>query len=62
MAQLLTDYMYRRGRYENGQNEKVREAINKKKSIYKDIGFIYFDPLPPPHNMEIKIRTFWHLA
>ena len=33
---------------------KLREAINKKKSIYKDIGFICFDPLPPPPNKDIK--------
>ena len=26
----------------------------KKKSIYKDIGFICFDPLPPPPNKDIK--------
>ena len=32
----------------------LREAINKKKSIYKDIGFICFDPLPPPPNKDIK--------
>ena len=25
-----------------------------KKSIYKDIGFICFDPLPPPPNKDIK--------
>ena len=28
------------------------EAI--KKSILWDIGFIYLDPLPPPHNKDIK--------
>ena len=33
----------------------VREAI-KKKRIYKDIGFICFDPLPPPPNKDIKDR------
>ena len=49
---------------------KVREAIQKKR-IYKDIGFICFDPLPPPpiKNKDIllnyltpsllpKIRTY----
>ena len=27
---------------------------SKKKRIYKDIGFICFDPLPPPPNKDIK--------
>jgi len=33
--------------------KKLREAIQKKR-IYKDIGFICFDPLPPPPNKDIK--------
>ena len=33
---------------------QLREAVNKKKSIYKDIGFICFDPLPPPPYKDIK--------
>ena len=37
-----------------GGKKPFREAINKKKSIYKDIGFICFDPLPPPPNKDIK--------
>ena len=32
---------------------KLREAV-KKKRIYKDIGLICFDPLPPPPNKDIK--------
>ena len=32
----------------------LREAINKKKSTYKDIGSSCFDPLPPPPNKDIK--------
>ena len=32
----------------------LREAINKKRVLYKDIGFICFDPLPPPLNKDIE--------
>ena len=30
------------------------KGSHQKKRIYKDIGFICFDPLPPPPNKDIK--------
>ena len=41
------------------KQKKIREAFIKKKRIYKDIGFIYFDPLPPPLNKDIKNKDIW---
>ena len=40
----------------SGVKDLLREAINKKKSVYKDIGFICFDLLPLIKTL--KIRTF----
>ena len=49
------------GRAIEGEREEDDDTVDdplgkpsKKKRIYKDIGFICFDPLPPPPNKDIK--------
>ena len=40
------------------QTNPLSGAIQKKERIYNDIGFICFDPLPPPPNKDIGVGKF----